>query len=346
MNSDFYGFMRAPRLVAYGKPNPRAETKVFIAIDLWRDLSVTDWSQSTLAVAGGEGPSFHEVRIYPALLAPGRADLVAGYSLSEAFRRFVLEDPEVAALAREGIKFAPQFEAVFERGRCFVYGVEEWPVDSHRWATIGDHHPDPKKRSGPNIWRDPDPIEIVIAADALIQRYRALIEMLRRRELEAYGIGGKSGTLEKIPASIWCHEDFHMSAQGDVLQASEDCEDPPRDWLKRRWVAVDLALAASAEKASVFHGKPTERDSLRHDTTHVVVSSLRTVVNRRKQVKRPVAEPLAATLKKLGLDKSPGHRSYKQVAAEIAHLMPGRPSTEQEIQALSKAVARHYRPQS
>ena len=29
-----------------------------------------------------------------------------------------------------------------------------------------------------------------------MQRYRALIEMLRRRELEAYGIGGKSGTLD------------------------------------------------------------------------------------------------------------------------------------------------------
>ena len=341
INSEFFKLMRTLKLVAYGKRNPLNQTSTFVTDDLWRDLRVTDWSRST--AAAGERSSFHEVRIYPVLLAPERAGLVAGYSLSEAFRTFVLEDPEVTAFATEGMKTAPQFEVVFKRGHCFVHGVAEWPVDSHRWAIIGYQHPDPEKRSFFDGGRDADPIEIVIAAEALIQRYRALIDMLRRHELEAQGMRAKSGVQERLRASIWRHEDFYMSAQGDVFQANEECEDPPRDWLKRCWLAVDLELGPRGRQVSTFSMKPIGHDRPRADMmANPVASPLRETIPKKNQARRPVTEPLVAALKKRRLDKSPGHRTYKQVVAEISDLMPVPPKTEQEVQALTKAVARYY----
>jgi hypothetical protein len=339
INSEFFGFMRGLRLVAYGRPRGRAKTKVFIPRDLWQHPSAkADWSASIFNVAGES--IFQEVRVFPVILAPCRATLLAGHALSEVLKRFVLEDPEVEAYAREGMKLAPHYEAVFKRGRCFPHGIAEWPVDSHRWSIVGYKHPDPERQSIFDNGREADQIEVVIAAEALIQRYRALIDMLKR-EVESRGLQAKSGSPDNIPGSIWHHEDFYINAQGDVLQSNEDCEDPPRDWLKRRWLAVSLEPRALAREPSMFHVKPIEHDSLRDNTVNLAARTP-TAVNKRKRIKRPVAEALAAALKKRGLDRSPGHLSYKQIAAEIAPLMPGRPSTEQEILALSKAVARHY----
>jgi len=158
-------------------------------------------------------------------------------SLADAFKVFVLENPEVVALARQGIKSAPEYEAVFCKGRCTLYGVAEWPVDTERWAAIGFVHPDPEQRSDFDCFAEPVPTEIALAAEALLRRYRALIGMLREGKLHAYGIAESTGLIERIPRSIWQHEDFHISAQGDVFQTNHQCEDYPFDSLFRRWSA-------------------------------------------------------------------------------------------------------------
>src|SRR5262249_21223636 len=106
---------------------------------------------------------------------------------------------------------------------------------------------------------EPVPTEIALAAEALLRRYRALIGMLREGKLHAYGIAESTGLIERIPRSIWQHEDFHISAQGDVFQTNHQCEDYPFDSLFRRWSAVELRARGTprAITTSTFHVQPT-----------------------------------------------------------------------------------------
>ena len=100
----------------------------------------------------------------------------------------MLGDPEVATLGREAVRLSPEFEAVFVRGRCHVHGLEEWPLAFERWVMVSTMHPEAAKRSVYDGPGEPDPLEVVIAAEALKHRYRALILMLRRGELEGRGL--------------------------------------------------------------------------------------------------------------------------------------------------------------
>jgi hypothetical protein len=43
-----------------------------------------------------------------------------------------------------------------------------------------------------------------------------------------------------------------------------------------------------------------------------------------------------------GLDISPGSYTWKEIAGMIADDMPSRPQTASELEALAKAVKRHY----
>ena len=53
---------------------------------------------------------------------------------------------------------------------------------------VSTMHPEAAKRSVDDGPGEPDPLEVVIAAEALKHRYRALISMLGRGELEGRGL--------------------------------------------------------------------------------------------------------------------------------------------------------------
>jgi hypothetical protein len=312
---------------------------VLIPKDVWPALTTINTDESAAGEHRSGGTAYFAVNVFPVVLAPDRVQLLAGRSLAEVFRKFVLEDPEVATFAREGIKLAPEFEAIFVKGRCFVHGIPEWPVDPDRWETIGYVHPDPHKQSVFDDARNPSPLEIVISAEALLQRYRALMNMLRRCELEVYGIGEKSGQVERIPGSIWAHEDFHLNAQGDVFQNNPECENPPLDRFNRRWAAIEFrAPDATLAVAPVFHVKPPMHDELRSATDQgdILVS----VRQRSKARMSPKADAVAAALKKVRISQRPIGMSNKAIAAKIAAHMPG---PQMSPEALAKAVARHFK---
>jgi len=238
--------MKSKRLIAYGRPGRSTAAAQLIGSDVWPALTKIDWERSFATEHRPTGFVFSEILIFPALLAPCRIDLIAGYPLAEAFKKFVLEDPEVAALAKEAVRLSPAFEHVFMQGRCHVQGVGEWPVSFERWITIGTVHPDPDKRSKFDIPRKPDPLEVVIAAEALTHRYRALISMLRRGELQGHGLPATPGHPDVILRSIWSHEEFYFDAtSGDVLQDNPESRDR-YDRLIRRWIAVVLQRTTAA----------------------------------------------------------------------------------------------------
>jgi hypothetical protein len=250
INAEFRLQIAKKRLVAYCRADRTGGSFQLIGNDVWPLLTKIDWGQSTAGDAERAEVVYSAVRVFPTLIAPCRVDLIAGCSLSEAFRSFVLEDPEVEALAKLAVKLSPEFERVLIKGHCHLQGGDEWPVAFERSVTIGVVHPDPHKRSIYDVPRNPDPLEVVIAAEALLDRYQTLIGILRRGELEAHGLPPTRGHSEIILRSIWSHDDFYFNADGDLFQVDRESEDP-RNWLTRRWIGVVLQRSHAASPAQI-----------------------------------------------------------------------------------------------
>jgi hypothetical protein len=251
INAEFRLQMAKKRLVAYGRADHPGAAAQLIGNDVWPLLTKIDWGQSRIGDAQRAEVVYSAVRVFPALLAPCRIDLIAGCSLSEAFRSFVLEDPEVEALAKMAVKLSPEFERVLIEGHCYLHGGDEWPVAFERSVTIGVVHPDPQKRSIYDVPRKPDPLEVVIAAEALLDRYQILIGILRRGELESHGLPPMRGRSEPILRPIWSHDDFFFNAHGDLFQVDRENEDPRGNLLTRRWIAVVLQRNRAASPAQI-----------------------------------------------------------------------------------------------
>lgn len=164
-----------------------------------------------------------------------------------------------------------------------MHGFEEWPLATDRWSMIGTVHPDPTIRSKFDPGGDPDPLEVVIAAEALIHRYCTLVSMLSRGDVEGWGVSATDGHLVLIPRSIWSHEDFYfMASKGDVLQ--ENAQSTGRhDRLTQRWLAVVLQKPEPSTRRfrEMFHGKPMANDELRSLTMEL------------PQISNPVSKAIA-----------------------------------------------------
>src|SRR5262249_35848787 len=139
-----------------------------------------DWPESVIEA---EGCRFSDVRVFPALLAPCRVDLIAGRAFSDVVRRFVLEDPEVTALAAVARKKAPELELILQPRHYNIYGLQAWPLGFGR-DPVGVIHPDPERRGPVGALSDHfDPIEGVRAKQALSHRLLTLMTILRAGEV-------------------------------------------------------------------------------------------------------------------------------------------------------------------
>jgi hypothetical protein len=259
--------LKCGRLIAYGRQGSLNADLQLISAAQWNALTNVEWQNSSAADDRLARSALLDIRVYPPLIAPCHLDLLAGRPLVEAFKQFVLGDPEVATLGREAVRLSSEFEAVFVRGCCQIYGFKEWPLAFERSVMVSTVHPEEAKRSiydGPG---EPDPLEVVIAAEALKHRYRALISILRRGELEGRGLPTTAGHSDVILRSIWSHEDFHFSANtGDVLQDNPESTGR-HDRLIRRWIGVVLQRSNSSDQrihplGKMFHGKPPVHDEL------------------------------------------------------------------------------------
>jgi hypothetical protein len=204
----------------------------------WLSEPVVDWERSP---ADGIGAHDDAILVFPALLAPDRARLIAQRSYKEIFDRYVLNDPEVAAWGRKAIARASEFERVFTHGHCYLHGVHEWPVAFER-GLVGIVHPDPDKRGPYGALRRPDSIEAAIAAEVLTNRYGALITMLRLGEVEGRAILSASGAPDTVLRSIWSHRDYYLSAEGDIFAINEEREAPAGPFLVRQWLGLVFEL--------------------------------------------------------------------------------------------------------
>jgi hypothetical protein len=69
-------------------------------------VPVRDWEESVATEGTPAKNAWYAVRVFPPLLSPSRLDLLAGHSLADAFKKYVLQDPElIAALEWHGGPF-------------------------------------------------------------------------------------------------------------------------------------------------------------------------------------------------------------------------------------------------
>ena len=256
--------LKSGRLVAYGCGSS-SEIPSRVGSELWRLLTNVDWERSSAEDQSAEKLRLQGIRVYAPLLAPCRAELLDGLPLIEAFRSFVLGDPEVAQLGKEAVRMAPKFSNMFRQGSFGPYDHPRWPLAFERWTIRTTIHPDPAKRSVFDR-PEPDPLEAVIAAEAWTHRYCALITSLRTGEVQARGIAGITGPSDLIPRSIWSHEDFEFdSSTANILQDNPHSTDRYDAYVKR-WIGVALenpervarGVPANLAGAGMSFAKPTE----------------------------------------------------------------------------------------
>lgn len=264
------------------------------------------------------------------LWGPDRVRLLAGCSLKDAFRKFVLDGQEV--LVRDALKAAPEFESVFRQGRCTIHGIAEWPVISDDLLMIGYVHPNSEKQSVFAQIRAPDPIEVAKAAEGLLRRHAALMRTFREGELETFGVAQSTGLIELIPRSIWAHDDFYFSVQGDVFQRSEGADHP--FGLVRRWAALELRAPNGKKMASTFHVEPTTFHEERSCNTDYDVRAL--AFDKSSRRKAPKRNAVAAALAAEGIGER-GGRTLKEIVKTIRLRLPG---TSNGDEALAKTIAR------
>ena len=232
-----------------------------------KTLTVQNFETSSLH---SETKSWVDVRIYPTLSAPNAVELLDGATLKDVFDRFVLRDPEVEMLGRRAIKINPDLSAVYIEGRRMFAGGAQWPVVFKHGDLAGG------VVSG-SVWafmRDtPLPTEIQVAADALCERFEALLKLFRQEKLVAIGDPVRSRDSDRVLTSIWSHRSYYIDAwAGDILQVNEKDHNSWLDHWVKRWRAV---LLKRPQRFAVFPVKPSASDGIPDSTIEPQTGSMR-----------------------------------------------------------------------
>ena len=89
-------------------------------------------TSSALEGQFGSGIEIFNVRVFPVLRAPNAAGYLNGLSLADAFRRYVLDDPEVVALGKRVVKTTKRHADVFRDGMF----PRPWTTFIGRWTQL------------------------------------------------------------------------------------------------------------------------------------------------------------------------------------------------------------------
>jgi hypothetical protein len=151
-----------------------------------KDLLTLDWPGQPSSSLIGDVEVFN-VRVFPVLNAPNASVYLNGLSLTEAFRRYVLNDPEVVALAKCLSLTGGGKSAVLVEGQAPGGIVDyHWPLDattaSLEYRFVASHL---------TIVGDPDPVPSAMisrVSEALASRLGGLRYVLESGTISAFGV--------------------------------------------------------------------------------------------------------------------------------------------------------------
>lgn len=248
-------------LVATGRPNDITQQRQLIPADVWRLLRI-DFNRSSAHEWREGGGGYVDVRVYPVLKAPCAISLITGQPLIDVVRRYVLEDPEVAALTADAIAVEPAYESFLSCGQCLSKGNEDDLPFEDVAKLLDQEVIDPV---GFLVSRGL-PLAVARAAVAFLDRLSALIGFLQRGDLVAKGV--HNGSIQPVSTSIWSPGSFWLDLEaGDVVENSSG---QPEVQLTR-WSGVVLEHPASS--AAVKGGKAKRPTPRQHEVLEAAHSA-------------------------------------------------------------------------
>ena len=237
LNAAFRSQLRNRELVAFGRLGVLTAPFELIAPSIWPALTDIGWEQSAAGQTHPGGAIFWAVCVFPILQAPNRADVLAGRSLADVFRDFVLGDPEFRALADDALRADAVAEPMLKEGK-FPRGGKfgaQWPMDLGAFPdlarTIGE---------AGSFWesRPADGKRLSAAFGVLGDRFGHLLEVLRHTEIVAKGTHVQTGVVTPIDAAQWSRPSGWIDVQnGDLLEEIDGK-------LVARWTGITLRLPA------------------------------------------------------------------------------------------------------
>jgi len=192
------------------------------------------------------------------LRSPNAASLLHGLSLSEAFHKYVLNDPEVVSLADAVMRLGHEYESIFREGQFpGPYVKFTWPLD----IAAGDlafQFVRPLDLGG-SLPEAPDAVEKVCAV--IVDRLKALRELLISGKVVARGTFAKTGEIKTVDRLQWARREPLVDVQNSDLLETENHK-PVLKWsgltLEARTAQLDSDQKSSEKAAKISSNrKPT-----------------------------------------------------------------------------------------
>jgi hypothetical protein len=204
-------------------------------------LGWLDWStwqsgkwKSELVETASEQVRIYDVRVFPALLAPNAAEVIAGRAAGASFWRFVIGDPEVQALGKRVVAGDLRHRDVFEKRRFPALPISyKWPLN----ITVDElAH---KFTRDPSLIKDSGPATPAIRAvcKVIVDRIEAWKGLLCRGEVVATGTDVATDNVGAVSKAHWLRRGISIDIQhSDFFDGGH--KEP-------RWTGSMLSVAAS-----------------------------------------------------------------------------------------------------
>jgi len=188
-----------------------------------QDLSALDWAgESSTILVGGAGSNVEvfNVRVFPILRAPNAANHLDGLSLTDAFRRYVLNDPEVAGLGKRVVNATKRHAGVFRDGLFpGLTGDFHWQLDATDESIAYNFVTQPL---GVDEWLPTPSAMISAVSAALADRLQGLRQVLSAGSICASGTFARSGVVGPIDRLQWMRPGMSIDvSRGDLCEGQD-----------------------------------------------------------------------------------------------------------------------------
>ena len=239
------------RLTAIGSRGNGSEPPTPIHSAAWQGLIFKHGQKSVVEERGSKTRIFN-VRVFPVLHAPDVHVRLVGCSVSDVFRGFVIEDPELVLLGKRVSAADERHVPVFQEGYYPGWGNDfKWPLEltagglAYRFvAPFISISSDPAPRASEAIQN---------ASRVVVDRWQALRRVLIGGEVIVRGTFVATGIVGTIDPLHWTRKGLWIEVQnGDLFEDKNGI--PVLQW-------SGLALVAP------FHVKPPPSDAILPTTT-------------------------------------------------------------------------------
>ncbi len=236
-------------LVVTGSFESATAPPVPIDPQIFQALNGPGQTSSALEGQFGSGIKIFNIRVVPVLRAPNAASYLNGLSLANAFRRYVLDDPEVVALGKRVVKTTKRHADAFRDGMFpGPLGDFHWPLDATAESIEYSFAP-----QSPSVdWLPTPPAMISAVSAALADRIQGLRNVLASGSICAFGTS-QTGVEGPIGRLQWLRSGISIDVTNGDLCDGQDHRAVPK------WTGLSLRLPDAALPSNQPHNGTTPK---------------------------------------------------------------------------------------